>query len=115
MSAVAPTAPQLRSLVRRHALLAFFGLTFALSWSLWGLQSLRARADPISVRWLGIIAAYGPTLAAVALAGLLRLEPQRVASSSRRLARPSPRRGRRGDLVAAVGAALGDEALTRLP
>jgi hypothetical protein len=47
--------------------LAFFGLTFALSWSLWGLQSLLADADPISARWLGIVAAYGPTLAAITL------------------------------------------------
>lgn len=64
------TARQLRSLTQRHPLLAFFGLTFALSWSLWGLQALLA-ADPISARWLGIIATYGPTLAAIALARLL--------------------------------------------
>lgn len=74
MSAVASTVPQQRSLVQRHALLAFFGLTFAFTWSLWGLQSLLANDDPISARWLGIIAAYGPTLAAIALAGLLDAE-----------------------------------------
>ena len=71
-----------RSIVERHALLAFFGLTFALSWSLWGIQSLLA-ADPISARWLGIIAAYGPTLAAIALAGLLRPEREPAAWPSR--------------------------------
>lgn len=32
--------------------------------------------DPISARWLGIIATYGPTLAATALAGLLNPERQ---------------------------------------
>jgi hypothetical protein len=67
---------QMRSLVERHPLLAFFGLTFALSWSLWGLQALVAGADPISARWLGITATYGPTLAAMALAGLLCPERQ---------------------------------------
>jgi uncharacterized protein len=77
VSASATTPPQLRSLVQRHLLLAFFGLAFALSWSLWGLQPLLAGADPISARWHGIIAAYGPTLAAIALAGLL--DPQRQA------------------------------------
>ncbi len=60
---------QMRALVERHPLLAFFGLTFALSWSLWGLQALFAD-DPISARWLGIIATYGPTLAAIALTRL---------------------------------------------
>jgi len=85
VSAVAPTAPQLRSLVPQHPLLAFFGLTFALSWSLWGLQSLLAGADPISARWLGIIAVYGPTLAAIALAGLLGPERQPTAWPRRRL------------------------------
>ncbi|MEI7643710.1 MAG: type II CAAX endopeptidase family protein [Chloroflexales bacterium] len=80
MSAIA-TARQLRALVQRHPLLAFVGLTFAISWSLWGLQSLRTIDDPISARWLGIIAAYGPTLAAMALAGLLRPELQAAAGS----------------------------------
>jgi hypothetical protein len=51
---------QLRVQVQRRPLLAFVGLTFAISWSLWGLQGLLADADPISARWLGIIAAYGP-------------------------------------------------------
>jgi membrane protease YdiL (CAAX protease family) len=76
---------QLRSLAQRHVLLAFFGLTYAISWSLWGLQALLANADPISARWLGIVAAYGPTLAAIALAGLLGPEQQAAASPRRRL------------------------------
>ena len=79
-----PLAVQLRALFQRHALLAFFSLTFALSWSLWGLQSLLASDDPITARWLGTIAAYGPTLAAIVLAGLLRPERQAVAWSRRR-------------------------------
>ncbi|MBP1468296.1 CPBP family intramembrane metalloprotease [Candidatus Chloroploca sp. M-50] len=83
MNATASTAPQLRLLLQRHALLAFFGLTFALSWSIWGLQSLLADADPISAGWLGIVAAYGPTLAAIALAGLLAPEQQASASPRR--------------------------------
>ncbi len=78
-------AIQLRAQVQRHPLLAFVGLTFAISWGLWGLQSLLAGADPISARWLGIIAAYGPTLAAVALAGLLRPERQTAVWPRRRL------------------------------
>jgi uncharacterized protein len=85
VSAVVPPTPQLRSLLRRHALLAFFSLTFALSWSIWGLQSLLAGADPISVRWLGIVAVYGPTLAAIGLAGLLDLERQASVTPRRRL------------------------------
>lgn len=85
MTAVLPSASQPRSLVRRHQLLAFFGLTFALSWSLWGLQSLLAGADPISARWLGISAVYGPTLAAIALAGLIGPERQPTAWPRRRL------------------------------
>lgn len=69
-------AVQLRALLQRHALLAFFGLTFALSWSLWGVESLLASDDSISAHWLGTLAAYGPTLAAMILAGLLRPEQQ---------------------------------------
>ncbi|NNJ13327.1 hypothetical protein EKD04_023665 [Chloroflexales bacterium ZM16-3] len=41
--------------------------------------------DPISARWLGIIATYGPTLAAMALAGLLRPESQAAVWPRRRL------------------------------
>ena len=77
-------ASQLRVLVERHALIAFFSLTFAISWSLWGVQSLLADADPISARWLGILATYGPTLAAIALAGLLKPDRQASAWSRRR-------------------------------
>ncbi len=77
-------AVHLRALCQRYALLTFFGLTFAFSWSLWGLQSLLASADPRSVGWLGTIAAYGPTLAAIALAAVLRPERQAVVSSRRR-------------------------------
>jgi hypothetical protein len=84
MSAIA-TARQLPALLQRRPLLAFFGLTYAISWSLWGLQPLLAAADPISARWLGIVAAYGPTLAAIALAGLLGPERQASASPRRRL------------------------------
>jgi membrane protease YdiL (CAAX protease family) len=73
---------QMISLVERHPLLAFFGLTFALSWSVWGLQFLLATDDPISARWLGIIATYGPTMAAITLAELLR--PERQAASALR-------------------------------
>ncbi len=76
---------QLRSLVERHALLGFFGLTFAISWILWGLQALLAGADPVSARWIGIIATYGPTLAAITLAGLLQPERQPEAWPRRRL------------------------------
>ncbi|RRR77997.1 MAG: CPBP family intramembrane metalloprotease [Candidatus Viridilinea halotolerans] len=85
MSASAPTAPQLRALVQRHALLAFFGLTFALSWSLWGLQGLLIGTDPISATWLGIVATYGPTLAAIMLAGLPGPVRQALAWPRRRL------------------------------
>ncbi|NTW04115.1 MAG: hypothetical protein HGA19_23065, partial [Oscillochloris sp.] len=42
----------------RHPLLAFVSLTFVISWSLWGLQALCALDDPISARWLGIIATW---------------------------------------------------------
>ena len=76
---------QLRPLAERHALIAFFGLPFAISWSLWGVQFLLASADPISARWLGTIAAYGPTLAAIALAGLLPPEVQPAVRPEQRL------------------------------
>ena len=75
---------QLRALVERHPLLAFFSLTFALSWSLWGLASLLVGNDPISARRLGTLAAYGPTLSAIALAGLLRPERQAAIGLRRR-------------------------------
>ncbi len=44
-----------------------------------------AGTDPISARWLGIVATYGPTLAAIALAGLLGPERQVPVSPRRRL------------------------------
>jgi membrane protease YdiL (CAAX protease family) len=71
--------------VERHALLVFFSLTFAISWSIWGFESLLAGRDSIAARWLGTIAPYGPTLAAMALAGLLRPEPQPVVRPQHRL------------------------------
>jgi uncharacterized protein len=71
-------------MVERHLLLVFLGLTFAISWSIWGLESLLAARDPIAARWLGTIAPYGPTLAAMSLAGLLGPERQ-LAVQQRRL------------------------------
>ena len=76
---------QLRALAQQQPLLAFFGLTFALSWSLWGLESLLVGDDPISAGRLGTLAAYGPTLSAMALAGLLRPERQTAVGSRRRI------------------------------
>lgn|GEM_PF-5146009 len=71
--------------LQQHTLLAFFGLTFVRSWSLWGLQSLLVDGNPISARWLGTIAAYGPTLAAIVLAALLHPKRQTAVWSQRRL------------------------------
>jgi uncharacterized protein len=76
---------RLRSLVERHTLLAFFGLTFAISWSLWGVQTLLADDDPISVGRLGTLAAYGPTLAGIALAALLGSERRPIVWPWRRV------------------------------
>jgi hypothetical protein len=61
----------MRIFIQRHTLLAFVGLTFARSWSLWRVQALFIGADPISARWLGIITSYGPTLAAAELTARL--------------------------------------------
>lgn len=77
-------AVRLYALLQRHTLATFFGLTFVFSWSLWGLESLLASDDPLSAHWLGTLAAYGPTLAAITLAELLRPECQPVRWTRRR-------------------------------
>jgi uncharacterized protein len=84
----------LRPQLERHALPAFFGLAFAISWSMWGLESLLASGGQSPAHWLGTIATYGPTLAAIVLSGLLR--PERL---------PGVRIWRRLGLAAAILAA----------
>jgi uncharacterized protein len=71
--------------VERHTLLVFFSLTFAISWSIWGFESLLAGREPIAARWLGTIAPYGPTLAAMSVAGMLGPERQPLIRPQRRL------------------------------
>lgn len=60
----------LRAWAERHALACFFGLTYAISWAIWLAEPLVAGYDPISSTWLGMLAPFGPALAAVALAAL---------------------------------------------
>ena len=59
--------------MKRAPLLAFFGLTFAISWAAWLPAAARSRGylgGPDVGSVAGLIGAFGPTLAAVALTGL---------------------------------------------
>ncbi len=58
---------QLREIVRQYPLFAFFGLTYALSWLLWLPMLLAGQSSAV---WLHL-GTFGPTLAALALSGLL--------------------------------------------
>lgn len=46
-------------------LLGFVALAFTVSWSLWLLQPWLTRLDPLAGQFLGVLGAYGPSLAAV--------------------------------------------------
>lgn len=60
----------LRVWLERNPLVAFFALTYTISWSVWLTQPALARLDPLSGRFFGLLAAYGPSLAAIALSAL---------------------------------------------
>ncbi|MCU0495093.1 MAG: hypothetical protein MUD01_26190, partial [Chloroflexaceae bacterium] len=64
----------LRAWLARHQLLAFFGLTYLISWSIWGVEPLLAMVDQRSARWFSFLASFGPTLAAMALTSVLQRE-----------------------------------------
>lgn len=63
--------PGLRAWVERHALACFFGLTYAISWAIWLSEPLLAGYDPVGSQWYGMLATYGPTLAAIGVARLI--------------------------------------------
>lgn len=63
---------KIRSWVERHPLLLFFGLTYAISWSIWGLEPMLMRLDPAFARAVDAFAPYGPAFAALALAAWLQ-------------------------------------------
>jgi membrane protease YdiL (CAAX protease family) len=61
----------LRAWVARHALVAFFGLTYAISWAIWLSEPLLEAYDPVGSEWYGMLALFGPALAAIILATVL--------------------------------------------
>ena len=65
----------LHMLLERHVVIAFFALTYAFSWSVWMVEPLVTHYDPRIGTRFALLAPYGPTLAALALAALL--QPQR--------------------------------------
>lgn len=70
--------PGLVAWVERHALACFFGLTYAISWAIWLTEPLLARYDEVTGQWYGMLAPYGPALAAMlvaAMTGRDRLPP----------------------------------------
>jgi uncharacterized protein len=54
----------------RYPLLAFFVLTFFISWTLWLLQPTLKRFDPVCGNLFGLFAPFGPSLAAIALTSI---------------------------------------------
>ncbi len=53
--------------LERHPLLAFFGLTFFISWTVWFLQPVVKNFDPTCGNLFGLFAPFGPSLAAIIL------------------------------------------------
>jgi uncharacterized protein len=68
--------PYFRAWLERYPLLAFFVLTYLISWSIWFLQPLLNSFDLVSGKFFGLFAAYGPSLAAVLISAVL--QPKRV-------------------------------------
>lgn len=66
---------QLLVLIERHALIVFFMLAYGISWTVWTVEPLVAAFDPVVGKWFGLLAPYGPTFAACAVAALLHPEP----------------------------------------
>lgn len=63
-----------RTLVARHAVGCFFGLTYIFSWTIWLSEPVLEGYDPVGSQWYGMLAPYGPALAAIVLAALLGWE-----------------------------------------
>ncbi len=58
--------------IDRRALLAFFGLTYLISWSIWSFEPSLRHGDPVFVRSIDTLAPYGPTISALILSALLK-------------------------------------------
>ncbi len=58
--------------IERRALLAFFGLTYLISWSIWSLEPSLRHGDPVFARSIDTLAPYGPTISALILSALLK-------------------------------------------
>jgi|tagenome__1003787_1003787.scaffolds.fasta_scaffold20974853_2 membrane protease YdiL (CAAX protease family) len=64
--------PRLRSVVQRHQLAAYFGLTFSISWAIWlGLILSSLHIQNLLPAALNIVALAGPSISALVLAAVL--------------------------------------------
>jgi uncharacterized protein len=65
--------------IERHILIAFFGLTYAISWGIWWLEPTLQSVNPVFARSIDTLAPYGPLFAAVLLSAWLK--PERLPAS----------------------------------
>lgn len=105
MTGVISSGPE--TWAKRNPLITFFVLTFALSWTVWLTQPLLARLDPLSGQLYGLLATFGPGLAAILLSGLWNPRPAQPTPWPQRLWIPL--------FVLGISLWLTREDFTRLP
>jgi membrane protease YdiL (CAAX protease family) len=69
--------------VSSHPLIAFFILTFCISWTLWLVPFALGLTDPVAFRHLNTIGAFGPALAGLAVSRLLNAREKMNAARAR--------------------------------
>ena len=69
----------LKAWLEGFSLVAFFGIAFAISWTVWFTQPMLTKLDPMAGKFYGLFAAYGPSIAAIIVSGITR--PQRLPSA----------------------------------
>ena len=69
--------------IARNRVTVFFGMTFAISWTIWSLSSVVSAGDRDAKLVIDLTGAYGPALAAIFVSGLVGPEPSGVRSVKR--------------------------------
>jgi membrane protease YdiL (CAAX protease family) len=72
-----------KDLFRKHPVVTFFILAFALSWLVWAVSLLVPVKNTTYLMLIGVIGAFGPAIGAIIVSGMLNPEPTGIPSLRR--------------------------------
>ena len=69
--------------IQQHPIIAFFILAFSISWIIWTFSAVAGVKNFTYLMLIGVIGAFGPAAAAIAISAILRPEPSGISALKR--------------------------------